>query len=115
MIGDKFQGFVGAVLCVCGLMALPLVILIGVATLYTSFANQPLVEATMTGAAAAAAGLIIGMALRMLRELRLAPVALLFCGSAFVAIAILGWPFVPVLAVLIPASIAAAAFAERRA
>ena len=115
MIGDKFQGVIGAMLCVCGLMALPLVILIGVATLYASFAERPLVEAAMTGAAAAAAGLIIGMALKMLRELRLAPVALVFSVSAFAAIAILGWPFVPVLAVLIPASIVAATIMDRRA
>ena len=115
MIGDKFQGPLGSVLCVGGLMALPLVILISVATLYASLADNPLVEATMMGAAAAAAGLIIGMALKMLRDLKLAPVGLFFCTFAFVAIAILGWPFVPVLAALIPASIVAAALAERRA
>ena len=114
MIGDRFQGAVGALLSVTGLMALPLVILIAIATLYSSFATDPHVEAAMGGAAAAAAGLIIGTAWKMIRALRLTPVALVFGMAAFGAIGLLGWPFVPVLAVLIPTSIAAAAVEMRR-
>lgn len=114
MIGDRFQGPVGAILCVVGLMALPLVILIAIATVYSSFASDPYVEAAMGGAAAGAAGLIIGTAMKMIRALRLKPVALVFGTAAFGAIGILGWSFMPVLAVLIPASIAAAALEMRR-
>lgn len=114
MIGDRFQGPVGAALCVAGLMALPLVILIGVATLYESFAAYPSVEAAMSGAAAAAAGLIIGTALKIVRGLALGALTLIFGGAAFAAIALFGFPLLPVLAVLIPASVFAAALDRRR-
>ena len=114
MIGDKFQGAAGSVVCVVGLMALPLVILVGVATVYRSSSGNPLLEAAITGAAAAAAGLIFGTAIKMLRDLALGPRALLVCAGAFIAIAVLRLPFVPVLAVLIPLSIFAAALERRK-
>ena len=114
MIGDRFQGPVGAVLCVAGLMALPLVILIAVATLYERFALEPLVEAAMTGAAAAAAGLIVGTAMKMVWALGLTPVALGFVAASFVAVGIMGWQLLPVLGVLIPASVMAAWCGMRR-
>lgn len=115
MIGDKFQGIVGSLLCLAGLLAAPLAILIGVASLYASFAGNRFVEAGMTGAAAAGAGLVIGTAAKMLQGLKLSPIALAFCAAAFGAVVILGWPMLPVLVVLIPASIVAAAFARGRA
>ena len=114
MIGDRFQGPAGALLCVLGLMALPLVILIGVATLYESFAANPYVEAGMSGAAAAAAGLIVGTGLKLMRALSLSFLTLAFAGAAFAAIAVFGFSLLPVLAILIPASILAAGLEERR-
>ena len=114
MIGDKFQGFAGSVVCVVGLMALPLVILIGVATLYRAANGNPLLEAAMTGAAASASGLIVGTAFKMARDLALGGRAAFVCAAAFLAIAVMRLPFVPVLAVLIPLSVFAAAMERRK-
>ena len=114
MIGDRFQGFVGAFLSLTGLMALPLVILVGVATLYDRLSGAPLVEAAIGGAAAAAAGLIVGTGVRMIRGLGLAPAGLAVWALAFVSIGVLGWPLLGVLAVLVPLSMAIAAWEIRR-
>lgn len=114
MIGDRFQGFTGALISLAALMALPLVILIGVATLYDRLSGHPLVDAAIGGAAAAAAGLVVGTAVRMIRSLGLAPLALMIGALAFGAIGVLGWPLVGVLAALIPLSMAVAVWELRR-
>jgi len=114
MLGDRFQGTAGAVLSLLGLMAMPLLILVGLATLYARFAAVPWVGAAVGGAASGAAGLVIGTALKMIRNIRPTPMAWLFGLLAFVAIGVLQLPLVAVVVVLVPLSIAAAAL-ERRA
>jgi chromate transporter len=50
----------------------------------------------------------------MARNIQPTPLALLVGSIAFVAIGVLAWPLVPVVSVLVPLSVAAAAL-ERRA
>ena len=114
MIGDRFQGVPGVLLCLLGQMAMPLVIVTSLASIYQHFATIPEVKAAVVGAAAGAAGLVLGTALKMARKIRLAPRALVVAAMAFVAIGLLAWPLVPVVAALVPLGIAAAAL-ERRA
>jgi hypothetical protein len=56
MIGDRFQGPVGACVSVLALMAMPLAILIVLASLYAQFSALPDVRAALQGSAAAAGG-----------------------------------------------------------
>ena len=63
---------------------------------------MPEVSAGLSGAAAAAAGLVLGTALKMIRNIRLAPIACLVIALAFVTMAVCGWPLVPVVLVLAP-------------
>jgi chromate transporter len=114
MIGDRFQGIPGVLLCLLGQMAMPLVIVTSLAVVYERFAAVAEVRAALVGAAAGAAGLVFGTALKMARNIRLTPLALLAGAMAFVAIGVLAWPLVPVVSVLAPLGIAAAAL-ERRA
>ncbi len=114
MAGDRFQGTLGALIAVAALMTMPLAILMAVASLYERFAALPEVASAMSGTAAAAAGLVIGTALKMARRLRPTRSAILFGLVAFVAIGVLRFPLIAVVVVLAPLSIAAAAL-ERRA
>jgi chromate transporter len=113
IIGDRFQGVAGVLLCLLGQMAVPLVVVTGLAVVYDRFATIPEVNAALIGAAAGAAGLVMGTALKMARKIRPTPLPLLVAAVAFVAIGLLEWPLVPVVAVLVPLSIAAVAV-ERR-
>ena len=114
MIGDRFQGVGGVLACLLGQMAMPLVIVTSLAVVYERFASVPEVKAALAGAAAGAAGLVLGTALKMAQKIKPKPLALLVGTMAFVAIGLLEWPLVPVVAVLVPLGIAAAAV-ERRA
>jgi len=114
MIGDRFQGGVGALIAVTALMAMPLLILVAIATLYERFAARPDVAAAIGGSAAAAAGLVIGTALKMTRRLAPGRTAVLFGLLAFGAVGLLGLPLIQVVVVLAPLSIAAAGLERRR-
>jgi chromate transporter len=114
MISDRFQGVSGVLLCLLGQMAMPLVIVTSLAVVYERFAAVAEVKAAVMGAAAGAAGLVMGTALKMARNIKLTPLAWLAGSIAFAVIGVFGWPLVPVVSVLVPLSVAAAAL-ERRA
>jgi chromate transporter len=65
MIGDRFQGALGSVVGMTGLLLMPLLILLGIAVAYDHFSYLPEVRAATGGAASAAAGLIVGTSVRM--------------------------------------------------
>src|ERR1700733_2185086 len=65
MLGDRFQGIPGVLLCLAGQMAMPLVIVTSLAVTYEHFSAIPEVRAALIGAAAGAAGLVLGTALKM--------------------------------------------------
>jgi chromate transporter len=114
MIGDRYQGPLGAILCLVALMAAPIVILIGVATIYAQFIAAPHVGAAVGGASSAAAGLIIGAALKMARKLPWATTTALFGFCAFIAVAFLRWPLFLVVCVVAPLSLIGAILERRR-
>jgi chromate transporter len=113
MIGDRFQGVPGVLCCLLGQMAMPIVIVTALAVVYERFAAVPEVKAALAGAAAGAAGLVLGTALKMAQKIKPTPLALLIGALAFGTIGILAWPLVPVVAVLVPAGVLAAALEHR--
>jgi chromate transporter len=114
ILGDRFQGVPGVLVCLLGQMAMPLVIITGLALVYERFASVPEVRAALVGAAAGAAGLVLGTALKMIQKIRPSALAIMIAITVLVAIGVLGWPLVPVVFVVVPLSIVAAAL-ERRA
>ena len=106
IIGDRFQGAAGALLAVMGLLCVPIAVLIAIALVYERIAGLPHVDAAIGVGAAAAAGLVIGTALKMARNLRPNAAAIAVGLAAFAAVGLLHLPLALVIAVLGPVSIA---------
>ena len=96
MLGDRYYGLRGAASALAGLLAVPLVIVLALATAYAEFASVPIVAGALRGMGAVAAGLVIATAAKLsgtLRTNRMGP--LLGTGFAlltFLMIAWLRWP-----------------------
>lgn len=106
IIGDHFQGTPGAVLAVLGLLCTPITMLIGIALLYDRIAGWPSVDAAIGAGAAAAAGLVIGTAIKMARRLKPDASAIGVGLAAFASVGLLHVPMALAVAVLGPISIA---------
>jgi chromate transporter len=106
IIGDRFQGTVGALLAVLGLLCMPITVLIGIALIYDRIAGLPSVGAAIGAGAAAAAGLVIGTALKMARRLRPNASAIAVGLAAFISVGLLHVPMALAIAMLGPVSIA---------
>lgn len=103
-LGYRYFGVRGAFAGMAGLLTLPLLIVMGLAGLYSHFAQEPLLAAALRGMGAVAAGLLLATAAKLLGSLKgnaLGPLLCLGMASlTFFAIALLRWPLVAVLAVL---------------
>ena len=102
IIGDRFQGPKGSLVCVMGLMVLPIIILMVLAALYDKFAHLPAVSVALTGAGAAAAGMVLATGLKMALKVKLSLTGWLTIGLAILGIVVLRWPLVYVVLALIP-------------
>ncbi len=74
-IGSKFHGAIGAFSALLGLIVAPTAIVIGLGVIYDQFSSDPRVEHMFAGLAAAAAGLLLSMAIKIVWPLRKRPVA----------------------------------------
>jgi chromate transporter len=108
MIGDRFRGPSGAVVAVLGLMTMPLAIVVAIGAVFEQIQAVPDIRTAIDGVAMAAAGIVVGMALRMARGVCLDWAAALFGGAIFVAVGIFQVPLVSAVLVLGSLSIAAA-------
>ena len=114
MLGDRFRGAAGALTCVFALMAMPLLALVALANIYDAVSNHPLAQVALTGAAASAAGLILGTAARLLAKAGLARWAWIMSAAAFLAVGVLRLPMLPTLLVLVPLGLVVASLGARR-
>jgi chromate transporter len=106
-IGQHLRGAIGATAALAGLLTGPFVIVLGAAAAYHQLVALPGFAAIMGGVAAAAVGMMFRLGMTSARGAqRHIPSALVLIAT-FVAIGILQWPLLPVLLVLVPASIAA--------
>ncbi len=104
-LGGRYHGPAGALAAVAGLLAAPIGVVIALGALYGRFADVPMVAHGVQGLAAAASGLVLATALRIAGPLRRKPRGIAVALLAFAAIALLRWPLLPVLAVLLPVSL----------
>jgi chromate transporter len=114
IVGNRFRGPLGAFAATLGLMLMPFVIVLALATLYARFADVAAVRGATNGVSAAATGLIIATGLKMARPLKDIPWHIVVCALTFIAIALLRLPLLWVLAVFAPISIALAWWIMRR-
>ena len=114
MLGFRWRGWTGSAAALGGLLGTPLVVLVAIAALYARFSYLADVRAGLAGAAATAAGLVVGTALKLLKGLD-PDVVNLATAAACLAAAVLGAPMLIILCLAIPLSIAATMTRDRRA
>ena len=85
VLGRRWFGWRGAIAAFLGLMALPLVWVLGLAMLYTELAAHPMVRAVVTGVGIAGGGLFIGTAVKLARPLGDRPWGLAIAAGYFAA------------------------------
>ena len=104
-LGARFHGVAGSVTALGGLLAAPVVVALGLGGLYARYGSLPVVQHAFMGLAAAASGLVLATALKILWPIRAAPLGLGIAGVAVLAIAVLRLPLLPTMLVLAPVSI----------
>jgi chromate transporter len=106
-LGIRLRGALGALTALLGLVFLPILLVIALATVYARFDTLRTLHLVLDGVAAAAVGMNIATGVRAARRSRtLVPIAM--SGAVFVAVGILHWPMLAVVACLAPVSIALA-------
>jgi len=104
-LGMKFRGPRGAFAALMGLIAAPSLIVISLGVVYQRYADDPRIQHLFAGLAAAAAGLLISMAVKIALPLRGNWAGIAVALACFVCIAVLRLPLLPTMLVLTPLSI----------
>jgi chromate transporter len=101
MIGGRYFGLGGALAALAGMLAIPLVLVLALAALYSGVADSAVAQGALRGMGAVAAGLVTATGLKLIGALGRNPMGLLVClglaALTFVAIALLRWPLIWVL------------------
>ncbi len=104
-IGARFHGARGSVVAVVGLLAAPMVIVIGLGGVYARYEHIPMVGRAFGGLAAAATGLIIGMAVRIAAPQRGHAMGIAMAVTTFAGVALLRTPLLPTMLIMAPLSV----------
>jgi chromate transporter len=114
VFGGRLHGVAGAAAALLGLLLPPTVIILVLGVLYARYGDIEALQRVLAGVAAAAAGLIGAMTVKMtLPLLRQGAPALVIAAIGFVAVGFMRYSLPLVLIVLAPISIAFAAWARR--
>ena len=106
ILGARWQGPIGSVVAMTGILFVPVVVVLVLATFYASVAHSVIARAAISGASAAAAGLIIGTAFRLIAGSRPPLRAILLAVAVFIAVGVAQAPLLWVLACAVPVAIA---------
>jgi chromate transporter len=106
VIGSRAQGPMGALIALTGILFVPVLIVLVLATFYASVATTTWAHNAIAAASAAGAGLILGTATRLLIQTRPPVRGLIMGAAAFVSIGVLQWPLLWVLPALVAIAIA---------
>lgn len=104
-IGMKFRGWRGALSGIFGLTAVPTLFVIVLGVIYDQYRNDPHVQQLFAGLAAAAAGLLIALAVKLMLPILKKPQALLIAVLLIVSVAFLRVPMLAAMLVLAPISV----------
>ena len=104
MLGWRYFGWRGSVMTVAGMLAVPLLVVLGLALVYAEFSTNPHVAGALRGMGAVAAGLIVATGLKLIPALQKnvlgIPLSALLGALAFLAIALMKLPLAWVLLAL---------------
>ncbi|HEX7054891.1 MAG TPA: chromate transporter [Burkholderiales bacterium] len=106
MLGHRLGGYRGAAAAAAGLICPPLVITCALGVAYGYVGTMPAMQAMLRGMSYVAAGLVLANALGLAGALPRRPVPWLFVAAVFVAVALLHFPLVAVMATLGPCAVA---------
>lgn len=102
MVGDRFFGLRGALSALAGMLVLPLILVLALATLYRGLADLPAVAGAVRGMGAVAAGLVLAMALKLLPTLARNPLGRrLWVPVTLACAAAIAWWRMPLVAVIL--------------
>ena len=104
-IGLRFRGIPGAIAALVGLIAAPTAVVLALGVIYARYSTEPHVVHMFAGLAAAAAGLLVAMAVKLALPLWGKPLAIAIAVVVFAAIAVLHLPMVPTMLVMAPLGI----------
>jgi chromate transporter len=108
MVGYRFAGWTGSLAAMAGFLGWPCLVVIGMGILYQQFGSLTYVQQALTGMASVAAGLLLATVIKLAAVLPRRWRPWLFGILAFVAVGIMRWPLLWVMAVLGPIAIFAA-------
>lgn len=107
-IGYRLRGSCGALVSALGIIALPGVVIVAIATGFASLSQYPLAHWLLDGIGAAAVGLALSLGLMAGRAACRGVVPVVIMALAFVAVGLLGLPMPLVVIVLSPISVGVA-------
>lgn len=96
-VGARFRGVPGAIVAPLGLLAVPFLIVLGLALAYDAWGHLPVVHGMLRGIAAVGAGLLFATAIKMSQEVRERWIYLPFAALILFAVAVLRWPLPPLM------------------
>lgn len=104
MVGDRYFGLRGAFVALAGMLGVPAIVVLGLATAYSQVAGYAIAAHALRGMGAVSAGLVLATGIKLLPALKKSPLgrplALGMALLAFVLIGLLRWPLIDVLALL---------------
>ena len=106
IIGYRHAGIHGGIAALSGMILSPFVLVIMLGLAYRHYGDLLPVRHALAGMSAVAAGLIVAMALKMLRDLPRRRKNALLLVLAFAGIALLRWPLLTVIGLLAPLALA---------
>lgn len=104
-VGMRFRGVRGGIAGLLGLIAVPSMVVVLLGMLYERYQDDPQVAHLFAGLAAAAAGLLVAMAIKIVRQLRGNLPMLAVAAVCFGAIALLRLPLLWTMLAMTPISI----------
>ena len=104
-LGLRFQGPLGSIAAVTGLLLAPAAIVLSLGGVYAQYGHIPVVARAFSGMAAAASALVIAMAIRLAAPVVRHWAAVFMAAVAFAAIALVRLPLLPTMIVLAPISV----------
>jgi chromate transporter len=107
-LGQHLRGALGATVALVGMLTGPVVVVILAAMAYHRLVGLPGFAAATAGVAAVAVGMLLRLGLTLARRVPRRVAAYVVMLVTFVAVGILKWPLIQVVAVMAPISIATA-------
>ena len=105
MVGNRLGGLAGAAVSVAGYLGWPILVVVGMGIFYQHYGSLPQVQQALSGMSKVAAGLLLATVIKLAMVLPRHWRPIGFCVVAFVAVGIMRWPLLWVIAALGPCAV----------